>query len=473
MPIINTFRGKALLVNLLGLVLIIFASGCSRHTSESTPAELAKKSGDYYREALAAYNNALARSRDAEKLRFELGRLYFEHGDFTSAIAEFKKTDSPQAKKLLAISLYKKGDFADALEAFSHNELKDDESLYFYGLTAEKLNLFDEALKAYLKINSASLKQDVRVRIEAIEKEAGILHIKEADPKVYAIIKDAPTLAEYPQAGALILYCDETIEITPDNRQISVLHYLVKILNERGKEKFSETHVDYDSTYEKVKLVYARTIRPDGRVVDVGARHIRDVSRYLNFPLYSNARAYIISFPEIAEGSIIEYKVILHNNRLINEKDFMTAYMLQDDEPIIAANFTLRLPIDRGIHLKTVNERYNDFDATLSPVVKQEGNFMVYKWQFKNIPQIIPEPSMPPMAEVNPTFFVSTFNSWDDIYKWWWGLASGKMNLDSQIRDKVRELTRNKKTEKEKAAALYNFCAQKIRYVAVEYGQAG
>jgi transglutaminase-like putative cysteine protease len=68
---------------------------------------------------------------------------------------------------------------------------------------------------------------------------------------------------------------------------------------------------------------------------------------------------------------------------------------------------------------------------------------------------------------------ISTFNGWQDVYNWWWSLASGKIKADSAIKNKVKELMRNKASDEEKIRAIYNFCAQKIRYVAVEYGQAG
>ncbi|MCM8771298.1 MAG: transglutaminase-like domain-containing protein, partial [Candidatus Omnitrophica bacterium] len=41
------------------------------------------------------------------------------------------------------------------------------------------------------------------------------------------------------------------------------------------------------------------------------------------------------------------------------------------------------------------------------------------------------------------------------------------------IKDKVNQLIHGLKSDEEKARAIYNFCAREIRYVAVEYGQAG
>jgi transglutaminase-like putative cysteine protease len=208
-------------------------------------------------------------------------------------------------------------------------------------------------------------------------------------------------------------------------------------------------------------------------VVEVGSRHIRDVSKYLNFPLYSNARVYIISFPEITEGSSIEYKVKIQRNQLVNKKDFVTGYPLQAQEPIIAANFSIVIPKEKTLYVKTLNEKYNDFGADLKPKIQPQDNRLIYSWQFKNIPQIIPESNMPPDAQINPTILVSTFSSWQEVYNWWWQLAQDKIQADAAIKTKVRELTGNQDSEEKKIRAISNFCAQKIRYVAVEYGQAG
>ena len=447
--------------------------GCVQKNDLEKAQEYDKQSIIYYERAAKQYKELISRGGDSEQLYFKLGKLYYRHKDFEKAVEAFKNTHTTEARKLMAISYYELGDFTSALEVFDRQQKPDDELLFYHGLTCEKLNLFDKALQFYKEIKNIEFLRPALERINIIEKQTNADNIKNIDPKIGAILSGAPDQKKYPQAGALILYCDEKIEITPRNTQISYLHYLVKILNERGKEDFSEAHIDYDSTYDKVELEYARTIKPDGTVVDVGSRHIRDVSKYLNFPLYSNVRVYIISFPGITEGASIEYKLRISRNQLINKKDFGVTYPLQASEPIITANFTLDLPKGRTLNIKRLNEEYNDFSADLSPQVKEEKDRLIYNWQFKDIPQIIPESSMPPNVDINPSLIISTFNSWQQIYNWWWALAKDKIRADNVITEKVKELTRGLGSEEEKVRAIYNFCAQKIRYVAVEYGQAG
>lgn len=466
----NFSSGASIVISVACLLM-----GCTQKRSSSRAQEYARNSQEFYQQAVGEYKKLIksGQGQDSQEFYFALGKLYYDHGDFVQAQDSFRKSKLAQAKKFLAIAEFRLGNFTDALDAFNKNEISDDEYRYYHGLTCEKLNLFDQALKIYRQIKDPAFFRLAQAEIDLIEKQTHLVKIEELDQAVAKIIAAAPSQEAWPQAGALVLYCDESIETNPDYTQVSTLHYLVKILNERGKEEFSESKIEYDSTDEKVELLYARTIKPDGTVAEVSRRNIRDVSKYLNFPLYSNARVFIISFPEIAEGSVVEYKAKIYHSQLVNKKDFVVSYPLQAQEPILDARFTVSLPQGEPLHIKTINEAYNNFSASFTPQIQKEGGYRIYLWQFKNIPQIIPEPNMPPDVKINPSILLSTFASWQDIYHWWWPLAKDKIKADRAIEIKVKELLKGKKSAPERIRAIYNFCCQNIRYVAVEYGQAG
>jgi len=454
--------------------LLFFLAGCLPKPSLNSAQDYLKQSETYYKSALEEYKALIRYGEDLDRLYFELGKLYYSRGEFTLAKEAFQKSNDLQAEKYLGICYYRLGDFTDSLEILDkYKEGSDDEALYYYALVSEKLNLFNQAVKALQKIKSRQFNQLALERINIIKRESGSMDISDISPEVGKWLSGDFSLKQYPQAGALILLCDEQVEVTPQNTQVSQAHYLIKILNERGKEDFSEAHIEYDSTYEKVELEFARTIKPDGEVIEVGKEHIRDVSKYLNFPLYSNARIYIISFPEIVEGASVEYKIKIQRNQLINKNDFVLSYPLQTSEPIIRADFRLTIPKNKKLRIKILNNQFNNFGAKLDPVLRDNGASLTYSWGFQNITQIIPEANMPAAVEVTPTVILSTFQDWQDIYAWWWDLAKDKIIADNAIRQEVKKLTENLNSEEEKARAIYNFCAQKIRYVAVEYGQAG
>jgi len=473
-------RRKTLLIFLFLLFICSVASPVLGKSHLELANEYAEQSEHFFQEAVNEYNLALKDPEsNAGEVRFLLGKLYYQHGKYGEAIKELsqayeREKDNFAVAKLLGLSHFMQGDYTEALSIFDkYEESKDDEFLYFYGRTCEKQNLFDQAIKVYTKIAGKDYKLLASERMTAINAQVGVATVDEIENELIRnLIKNAPGQEEYPNAGAVILLDDERFEILPDYTATDETNFIVKILNDRGKH-YGEVELDYDSTYEKVELEYARTIRPDGTVVPVGDKHIRDVSRYMNYPLYSNARVKIISMPEVTEGSIIEYKAKWHISKLINKRDFSRHYGIQGYEPYLNQKLTVVVPADYKFNFKSYNPDYTNYKVDFSPEIKEVDNKRVYTWEFKNAPEIIVEPSMPPWEEIVPGLSLSSFDRWEEIYDWWWNLAKDKGSVDKEMERKVRELTKDKKTQEEKARAIYHWVASKVRYVAVEYGQAG
>ncbi len=464
---------KKTIITICLLVSLLFF-GCS-----DTPRVAAAKSEEYYHKALRGYKGILAKNKNSPQIKLELAKLYYNHGDFSDALKFLDAPGAQEAQKLRAYCFFKTSNYTMALEIFDRlGKLNDPEYLYYYGRTCQKQNLFEQAIDILSGIKSGNFSRLAKGQIEDImgASEKFLESIEGIPAEKMAGFKEKILKASeenYPLAGAVILLADEKVEIFPDNTMASEAHFVIKILNERGKKSFSEIDIGYDSTYENVTVEYARTIKPSGEVVVVGQKDIRDVSRYLNFPLYSNARARIISMPEITEGAIVDYKVKTLSSQLINKKDFNSAYSLQESEPVILAKFEVILPKARDLKVKAINEEYNFKKFDLNPKVSEEANKKIYRWQFEDVPQIEQEAMMPPESEINPIILLSTFDSWGEIYKWWIGLAKDRIPADEAIKEKALELISNKPTQEEKIRSIYNYCAQSIRYVGVEYGQAG
>lgn len=453
---------------IIGLFIVSFLTlGCV----QESPSYLVKQGEYFYKKAIASYLRLVKKEKRNVAHKIELARLYLRRGDFEAAIETLKGQDDKTARQILGTAFYKAGDYTQALGVFERaGKISDDEYLYYYGLTCQKQNLYEKALELFNQIKGREYSSLAQERVSSIQGLS--LEGLDISDELKEKIEEA-TQEKYPLAGAVMILVDETVKLSSDNTLVSDARYVIKILNERGKKDFAEVVIGYDSTYEKVELEYARTIKPAGEVIMAGEKDVRDVSRYMNFPLYSNARARIISMPEISEGAIIDYKIRTIQNQLINKEDFDLAYSLKENEPVLQAKFSLDLPKGRELKLKVLNPEYNSQKIGLAPKINETASGVNYLWEFKDIPQIPLEPDMPPAAEVDPIIMMSTFDSWDEIYKWWWGLTKDRISADKAISDKTNELIKGKNTPEEKIRAVYNYCVQDIRYVGVEYGQAG
>ncbi|MFH1317979.1 MAG: DUF3857 domain-containing protein, partial [Candidatus Omnitrophota bacterium] len=449
-----------LLYKIIVVATVLFVAGCSPEFSGMKKA---------YEKITRRYEARLSKRPYDVKLRIKVAKFYYEFKDYPKVKQLLSKVDNQEAKVLLAKALTKSKEYDYAIEIFEQlkDTIKDSECLYLYGEVLENKNLYPKALQIYNKVSGAFKALAVE-RIRLIKAKT-----EEITPKqIHKVYKEAKQfLSEVKDEAGIILSVNEKTEIREDNTSVSTSHVIEQVLAERGKS-LAEVEIGYDSTYERVSLEFARTVSPEGKVMYAGRENIRDVSRYLNFPLYSNAKAFIVSMPMVEVGSFIEYKIKIQTSKLVNEDDFSVLYRLKEKYPIFKAEFTLNVSGGKDVNVKFFNQG-NAGKHKLAPTVQQRKGRKIYTWKFNKVKPLIPEYNMPPVSEVNPAFLVSSFSSWDEIYGWWKSLYQDKFQLDEEVVKFVQELIDGADSDLEKAKRIYSFCAEQIRYVAVEYGDSG
>ena len=458
------------LSKLVVIILLLSLFSCTQAPRESSQSvvSLEELKGNYER-LVNYYQELLKNSPEDLKLRLKLAKVYYDFKDYSQVREILESLDNREAKIILVKALVKAKDYDYAIEIFE--QLKptpeDNEYLYLYGQVLEEKNLFPKALEIYKKVG-APFKNKAQEKVKLIK-----VRVDDKIPQeVVVVSKQAEEfLKGLEDEAAIYLLVDEEIEIKPDNTSVSTVHIIEKVLQERGKG-IAEVEMGYDSTYERIELEYARTITKDRKVIYAGGESIRDVSRYLNFPLYSNSRAFIVSMPSVEVGSFIEYKVKIYSSKLINEDGFSFVYHLREKYPVFKAEFDLITPSNRDVNFKFLNKEYAE-GISLEPKIVKRENKKIYTWRFDKIESIIPEYSMPNAPYINPSILVSSFSSWDEIYKWWKSLYKDKLKLNKEVKDFVKELIKGATTDYDKAKKLYEFVAKNIRYVAIEYGESG
>ena len=458
------------LSKLVVIILLLSLFSCTQAPRESSQSvvSLEELKGNYER-LVNYYQELLKNSPEDLKLRLKLAKVYYDFKDYSQVREILESLDNREAKIILVKALVKAKDYDYAIEIFE--QLKptpeDNEYLYLYGQVLEEKNLFPKALEIYKKVG-APFKNKAQEKVKLIK-----VRVDDKIPQeVVVVSKQAEEfLKGLEDEAAIYLLVDEEIEIKPDNTSVSTVHIIEKVLQERGKG-IAEVEMGYDSTYERIELEYARTITKDRKVIYAGGESIRDVSRYLNFPLYSNSRAFIVSMPSVEVGSFIEYKVKIYSSKLINEDGFSFVYHLREKYPVFKAEFDLITPSNRDVNFKFLNKEYAE-GISLEPKIVKRENKKIYTWRFDKIESIIPEYSMPNAPYINPSILVSSFSSWDEIYKWWKSLYKDKLKLNKEVKDFVKKLIKDATTDYDKAKKVYEFVARNIRYVAIEYGESG
>jgi len=102
-----------------------------------------------------------------------------------------------------------------------------------------------------------------------------------------------------------------------------------------------------------------------------------------------------------------------------------------------------------------------------SSETKKDGRIL-YTWTATNVPQIVPEPDMPPMYMCVQRLLVSTAKDWPGISEWYYKVSRPRLDaVTPELRAKVAELTKDARTDDAKIMALFQFVSQQIRYMGI------
>ncbi|MCK4576754.1 DUF3857 domain-containing protein, partial [candidate division WOR-3 bacterium] len=389
-----------------------------------------------------------------------LGNIYLLEGNFFAAesvlINAFAKNPKDNTtSRLLALTYYRSGKFTEALEIFDKLP-ENPEVLYYQGKIYALKNCWEEAIDKFQKSKhkSQNLKDFQWVKmaekeIEAI-KGSKTLKLEDLEPEIQNIVTSAPSQKEYQEAGALILLNKKSLLID-EYGSTTTIHRVIKILNSRGKREYGETKIGYDDSFEYVDINLARVIKPSGEVITVPKMFFKTTTPYSGFPSYSNYKIKVISFPEIENGTIIEYKVTKRRIKLLDEDNFYVKFWLKTGEPIILEKYSVTYPKNQNIHIKHP-EGYKPKEATTTI----QGSKTI-EWEIKNQDAIILERAMPSYDEIIPQIWVSSFKDWNEIYRWWKSLYKDRVEPDKPINEKVTEIIKEAKasTQDEKIKAIY------------------
>jgi len=286
------------------------------------------------------------------------------------------------------------------------------------------------------------------------------------DISAAALLKSAPTAAQFPDASFIALRDESVTHLNADGSGTDVTHLTIKIFNERGRAA-ADVSIPYNTSTDKISNVHARTIKADGTVLEAGPGDIHETSPFSSYAMYDDAKVTGISMPGVENGAIIDYVYTRTTLKSYLPGQFSVLWSFQDGaNPVKLSRLILTAPVGLAIHTRVHNADGMNNTKTLSKDGKEE----TYVWQMADRGSLVPEPMMPPARTFLPWMEVSTVPSWQTISHWYQGLASGQMAVSPEIRETVKTLTAGKTTDTEKAKAIYYWVEGQTRYVALELG---
>ena len=234
-------------------------------------------------------------------------------------------------------------------------------------------------------------------------------------------------------------------------------HYIrIKIFTDRGREKESSVDIPFFND-TKIKGVAARTIKPDGSIIELAKGEFIERTIVKASGLKLRTKTFV--FPGIEIGSIIEYKwkeVISH-----------------------ASANNMRLKFQREIPVQTITYHIKPSDSSTSfdvrsynmarpPEFQKEKN----GFQFTTISKVAAfreEPMMPPEDKVRSWAIVRYHNFFSFVFNYEFmarGLYFGYqpyLKVDDDVKRRSAEIVGGAISPDQKLEKIFSFCRSNIR----------
>lgn len=258
------------------------------------------------------------------------------------------------------------------------------------------------------------------------------------------------------------LYWLRAVELHDDGRVSQMMHYTreIGIATRSDDDRYESLPAEADLT----EILRARVHRKDGSVA---------------FPAEEHAEAgdTRLKWPALEKGDVVEVAVRQWTERSVGGRRDPPFYFLDygastETRPLLENAVVVAYPKARAgdpapkkLHVAVVRPG----DMERSERDEGERHVLELRWKApKNVPD---EPLSPPMSETVPLVVGSSYGSWPEFFAWYNEAVRRFAEPDAEVRRLAAELTRGKTAQQDKVKALFDFVADKIRYVNYVSGE--
>ncbi len=227
-----------------------------------------------------------------------------------------------------------------------------------------------------------------------------------------------------PSQNSLKYYLDLMIISVNNNGTYKYLvHQIVKILNEQGKEKYGETEVPADNNVKIIRI---------GTYIDKNT--FLDATDYK----YHNNKNYI-SLPSLEIGSVIEicYEVTVDVSWFDNTPYFYySPFMFQDKDNDIENSIFVLVQPQNSAKIRFSLKNGKDIENNEKIIADK----LVQIWKKDYSKAVDVEFNSPPLLDIIPNIIVSSIPDWDTFAKWYWGKIKSKFIYDFDLEQRILDL---------------------------------
>jgi len=244
----------------------------------------------------------------------------------------------------------------------------------------------------------------------------------------------------------------------------------IRIQSEAGVQQWGQLQEGYNSANERVEIPYVRVLKEDGSVVKASDDAVQDLSAPIEreAPVYTDYRQKHITVPGLRPGEVLEYDMVTVIHTPLAAGQFWAEYEFDDSNINLDETLDVDVPAGRTLKLKC--------KPGMDPKISEENGRRVYHWASTHLEREDPNKDKDKKKKKRrpdddrPDVQLTTFESWEQIGRWYANLEKDRRMPTLEVRNKADELTKGLNSDIEKTQALYDYVAKNFRYVSLSLG---
>jgi YD repeat-containing protein len=290
---------------------------------------------------------------------------------------------------------------------------------------------------------------------------AGSRNASPSRDTIYALAVDP---AQHPAEDYVFLLDDGVVHIESDGRMQRTYRQVVQVLTQQGAAVWGERAFSYNSDRERLRVNWARVLRPDGSVVSAEpARQQESVAPVaLAAPVYSAAKVVRITLAGVAPGTLVDYSYTRETKPSM-PGEFEDTWLVTMGTLTRRSRYVVDVPTALEPHIKEVN-------LPFARRTWEADGRRTYEWATADIPRIDPEPYAADSNGVYEWIAVAAPIGWNDVAAWYGGLARDRYVLPAGLDTVLARVLASAPGRGDTLRALYRWVTQDFRYVSLDLG---
>ena len=189
-------------------------------------------------------------------------------------------------------------------------------------------------------------------------------------------------------------------------------------------------------------------------------------------PVYTDYRQKHITVPGLRPGEVLEYDMVTVIHTPLAAGQFWADYEFDKSNITLDETLDVDVPSGRSLKLKC--------KPGMEPKITEENGRRIYHWSSSHLERDDDTKAKEKEKDKKkkkrrpdddkPDIQLTTFESWEQIGRWYAELEKDRRKPTPEVRAKAQELTKGLNTDLEKTEALYDFVAKNFRYVSLSLG---